>query len=297
MSAGSDLKFPRDEWVGQLVRQSLAEDIGTGDVSTTVAVTTTSRAHGLVVARQPGVVAGLPILEMVFEQLDSQVVVEISEPDGTPVVRGTTIATLTGPTSSLLTGERVAINFLQHLSGIATATAAFVARAAGTGCKILDTRKTLPGYRALAKYAVRAGGGHNHRMGLYDRVMLKDNHWAAGRGTIADLVRDARNEYPDLMIEVEVDTLEQLQNVLPLGVEWILLDNYSLEDITAAVQLRAESAAARSTLLEVSGNINLDTIADHAGTGVDAASSGWLTHSAPALDISLDLQPLADQEN
>ena len=161
---------------------------------------------------------------------------------------------------------------------------------AGTSCRVLDTRKTLPGYRHLAKYAVRCGGGHNHRMGLYDRIMLKDNHWSAAGGSIAELVERSRRLHPELDLEVEVDTLEQLEEVLPLGVEWILLDNFTPEAATEAVRLRG--ARESTTLLEASGNVNLDTIAAFARTGVDAASVGRLTHSAPALDLGMDMEKL-----
>ncbi len=289
MSQESDLQFPRDEWIRQLVVQSLAEDIGTGDVSTAVTATAGGPAHGRVIARQDGVIAGLPLLTQVCAQLSSELVVDVLEPDGSAVRTGTVVARVDGPADAMLSGERTALNFLQHLSGIATATAAFVARTAGTGCHVLDTRKTLPGYRALAKYAVRAGGGHNHRLGLYDRVMLKDNHWAAADGAIARLVARARREYPDLQIEVEVDDLEQLSLVLPLAVDWILLDNFTPAQIRSAVALREQSPARGVTLFEASGNIGLENIADYAQAGVDAASVGWLTHSAPALDIALEM--------
>jgi nicotinate-nucleotide pyrophosphorylase (carboxylating) len=166
-------------------------------------------------------------------------------------------------------------------------TARYVAEVAGTGCRVLDTRKTLPGYRALAKYAVRCGGGHNHRMGLYDRVMLKDNHWSAGGDRIAAMVSRARSEFPALAVEVEVDTIAQLQQVLPLNVEWILLDNFSVSETAEAVGMR--DGAGSPTQLESSGNITLDTIAGYARAGVDGASVGRLTHSAGALDLGLDL--------
>jgi nicotinate-nucleotide pyrophosphorylase (carboxylating) len=185
-----------------------------------------------------------------------------------------------------LTGERTALNFLQHLSGIATLTARYVAAVAGTGCQVLDTRKTLPGYRALAKYAVRCGGGSNHRFRLYARVLLKDNHWAAGDG-IAAMVARARARWPQLAIEVEVDTAEQLASVLPLGVDWIMLDNFTVGGVAAAVAQRDRLAA--GCRLEVSGNVTLDTIAAYAQAGADAVSVGRLTHSAPALDVGLDL--------
>jgi nicotinate-nucleotide pyrophosphorylase (carboxylating) len=280
--------FPQDEWLTTLLAQSLAEDVGDGDASTAVtAGQTRVNGTGLLVARESGRVAGLPLLDLLFAQLNPAVQVERLVRDGSQVAPGESVARLSGPAGSLLTGERTALNFLQHLGGIATLTARYVAAVAGTGCKVLDTRKTLPGYRALAKYAVRCGGGHNHRLGLYDRVMLKDNHWAAAGGAIADLVARSRTLYPALAIEVEVDSLDQLEQVLPLEVEWILLDNFGFAETAAAVAMR--DAAGSATLLESSGNVDLETIASYARAGVDAASVGRLTHSAPALDLGLDL--------
>jgi nicotinate-nucleotide pyrophosphorylase (carboxylating) len=202
------------------------------------------------------------------------------------------VVRLDGPAAVLLTGERTALNFLQYLSGIASLTALYVAETAGTGCLVLDTRKTLPGFRALAKYAVRCGGGHNHRLGLYDRIMLKDNHWAAAGGRLAGLVAEARRRHPALAVEVEVDSLAQLEQVLPLAVEWILLDNFAPDEVAAAVRSRDAGAASRSTRLEASGNVDLDNVRAYAATGVDAVSIGRLTHSAPALDLSMELIPV-----
>lgn len=280
--------FPKGAWLDQLVQQSLEEDIGTGDATTDVTVVPDFPTEALVTARQEGVVAGLPIVEALFTQLDPEVQVKTLLRDGTVVRPGQTVAALEGSCRSLLTGERTMLNFLQHLGGIATLTSKYVAQVEGTSCQVLDTRKTLPGYRHLAKYAVRCGGGHNHRMGLYDRVMLKDNHWAAAGGGITELVQRSRQLYPDLAIEVEVDTLAQLDMVLPLKVEWILLDNFNFEDTAEAVRKR--DAAHVTTLLEASGNVDLNTIGNYARAGVDAASVGRLTHSAPALDIGLDMK-------
>ncbi len=277
--------FPGGEWLDELVRQSLREDVGSGDVSTAVAVAPGTRATGALVARQAGVVAGLSLVARVYGALDPDVDVEVLVADGSAVAAGRELVRLSGPAASLLTGERTALNFIQHLGGIATLTARFVAAAGGTDCRVLDTRKTLPGYRALAKYAVRCGGGDNHRLGLYDRVLLKDNHWASG-DAIAAMVARARDTFPLLAIEVEVDTPAQLAAVLPLGVEWIMLDNFTVADVAAAVAARA--AVAPATKLEVSGNVTLDTIGAYARTGVDAVSVGRLTHSAPALDIGMD---------
>jgi nicotinate-nucleotide pyrophosphorylase (carboxylating) len=279
--------FPTGDWLVELVRQSLAEDIGAGDATTVVTVDRNATGLGVLAARESGWVAGLPLLDLVFAELDPAVQVKRLVADGTEVQPGQAVAHLTGPLGSILTGERTALNFLQHLGGIATLTAQYVAAVAGTNCQVLDTRKTLPGYRALAKYAVRCGGGHNHRMGLYDRVMLKDNHWAAAGGAISELVARSRALFPDLAVEVEVDSLSQLEQVLPLQVEWVLLDNFDFESTAEAVRMRA--AAGASTRLESSGNVDLGTIGGYARAGVDAASVGRLTHSAPALDLGLDM--------
>jgi len=283
--------FPDGAWLETLVAQALSEDVGSGDASTAVTVAPGSRVRAEVRARSRGVAAGLPLLDMVFGSLDDAILVKHRATDGDQLEEGAIAAVLEGPAAPLLTGERTALNFLQHLGGIATLTAAYVAETVGTRCRVLDTRKTLPGYRHLAKYAVRCGGGHNHRMGLWDRIMLKDNHWAAAAGDVAPLVARARADYPRVDVEVEVDDLVQFGLALEMGVEWILLDNFSLEDTARAVDLR--DRAASSTLLEASGNVNLKTIAAIARTGVDAASVGRLTHSAPALDLGLDLEILS----
>ncbi len=288
MSEDGKFEFPGVGWVADLVRQALAEDVGSGDATTAVSVEPGTMAAGRIVSHDKGVVAGLPLLEMVYAQLDPSVSVEMVLRDGARVEPGALVARLEGPAGSILTGERVALNFLQHLGGIASLTARYVAEVAGTHCRVLDTRKTLPGFRSLAKYAVLCGGGSNHRMGLYDRVMLKDNHWSAGGDRIAAMVAKARDDYPDLVVEVEVDTLTQLEQVLPLGVEWILLDNFSVGETATAVRMRDSVAA--ETLLESSGNITLETIAGYARAGVDGASVGRLTHSAEALDLGLDLE-------
>ncbi len=283
-----DPDFPGDAWVQTLVAQALAEDIGPGDASTAVTAVGTTGARGAVVARAPGVVAGVPLLALVFGRLDPGCAVEVVRRDGSAVAPGDVVARLAGPAAALLSGERCALNFLQQLSGVATLTARYVAAVAGTGCRVLDTRKTVPGYRHLAKYAVRCGGGHNHRFGLYDRIMLKDNHWAAGGDAIETLVARARERYPRLPVEVEVDSLAQLDRVLPLRVEWVLLDNFTPEGVAAAVARR--DATGPGTLLEASGNVTLETIRAFALAGADAASVGRLTHSAPALDLSLELE-------
>lgn len=284
--------FPDEPWLDELIAQSLREDVGRGDATTEVAVDAARRAVGLISAREAGVVAGLPLAVRVFRALARDVTLEPLRRDGDAVAPGDAVARLTGPAAAMLTGERTALNFLQYLSGIASQTARYAAAVAGTGCQVLDTRKTLPGYRLLAKYAVRCGGGHNHRLGLDDRILLKDNHWASRRGSLADLVARARRLHPDLAVEVEVDTLEQLAAVLPLRVEWILLDNFPPARVREAVALREVlEADGWRTRLEASGNVTLETIRAHAEAGADAASVGRLTHSVPALDLGLDFAP------
>ena len=283
--------FPDSAWLRALVRQALAEDVGGGDVSTALAVAAGARAAGRIVARRAGVVAGLALTELVWGELSAAVTVTARVDDGDAVTPGTIVAEVAGPAAAILTGERTALNFRQHLSGIATLTARFVAAVAGTDCLVLDTRKTIPGYRALAKYAVRAGGGANHRFGLYDRILLKDNHWLAAAVDMAALVARARREHPELAIEIEVDGLAQLKSVLPLGVDWILLDNFEPAGVVVAVALRDAVDPARRSRLEVSGNVTLESAGAFAAAGADAISIGRLTHSAPALDLALDFSP------
>ncbi len=285
------LNFPQDAWIRSLVRQSLAEDVGTGDVSTDVAVDPRTIVDAEVIPRSQGIPAGLDLLAMVYAELDDRVCVSSLVEDGALVEAGIPLARITGPVASVLTGERTALNFLQYLSGIATETSRYVQSIAGTSCVILDTRKTLPGYRALAKYAVRCGGGHNHRFGLYDRIMLKDNHWFARRSSLAELVADARLRYPTLALEIEVDDLGQLEQVLPLKVDWVLLDNFNLQDTAAAVAMRNGLDVA--TRLESSGNVNIETVGGYALSGVDAVSVGRLTHSVRAWDLGLDFAKTA----
>ncbi len=283
--------FPADEWLDLLVERSLAEDVGPCDVTTDVAVAPDRMARGVIAAREEGVVCGLPVAARIFAALSPDVAFEPLAADGDAVMPGQAVARLEGPVAPILTGERTALNALQYLSGIASLAARYAAAVAGTGCTVLDTRKTLPGYRALAKYAVRCGGCGNHRMGLYDRILLKDNHWASRDGSLADLVARGRERHPDLAIEVEVDTLEQLREVLPLKVEWVLLDNMAPETTAEAVRLRdAMDPDGWRTRLEASGNVTLETVAAFAAVGVDAASVGRLTHSVPALDLGLDLE-------
>ncbi len=271
--------------VAEVVDRALAEDLGAaGDVTTTATIPASAIARADVVARQDGVLAGLPVAAYVFETVSQgRVRVEYGSADGARVGAGEVLATVHGPVRDLLTAERTALNLVGHLSGVATLTRAWVDAVAGTGAQIRDTRKTLPGLRALQKYAVRCGGGVNHRMSLSDAALVKDNHVAAAGGVVPafELVRAA---YPGLPLEVEVDTLEQAREVIDAGAELVLLDNMSPEQMRAVVAL-----AAGRCRLEASGGLRLDSARAVAETGVDYLSIGALTHSAPQLDIGLDI--------
>lgn len=279
-----------------LIELALAEDLGTGDLDrdrTCAALIDAAESATIdVVVRRVGVLAGSPLGSLVFERLDSSVCWEALVQDGTQVEPQTVIARVTGPLRSLLVGERTVLNFLQHLSGVATLTRQFVATVHGTNAVILDTRKTLPGWRALDKYSVRCGGGTNHRMGLFDGILIKDNHLAAWRrdhspSSIADAVLTARERSAvGTPLEVEVDTLEQLQDALAGSPEIVLLDNMSVPLLREAVSLR--NRLAPTVRLEASGGISLETVLAIAQTGVDRISVGALTHSVPALDIAFD---------
>jgi nicotinate-nucleotide pyrophosphorylase (carboxylating) len=275
-----------------LARMSLNEDLrDVGDVTCLSTIPADLQATVRIVSRESGVVSGLPLIPIVFHELSSDVSALVSLNDGDRIDRGTVLASLTGSVRALLTGERTILNFMTHLSGIASRTAQFVDAIAGTKACILDTRKTLPGYRALQKYAVRCGGGTNHRMGLYDGVLIKDNHLAArGDSACASAVADARrymvNSGRNTSIEIEVDTLEQLLDALKEKPEIVLLDNMSPPQLRQAVTLRDEHCP--STLLEASGGITLQTVRSVAETGVERISIGGLTHSSPALDLGFD---------
>jgi nicotinate-nucleotide pyrophosphorylase (carboxylating) len=276
-----------------LIAAALREDLqNVGDLTCLALIDADEQAAVYLVARQDGVLAGLPIAERVFQQLDSAVRFDARLSDGARLEPGSVVAEISGPLRSLLTGERTALNFLTHLSGVATLTSRFVAAVANTKAQILDTRKTLPGWRVLEKYAVRAGGGTNHRLGLYDGILIKDNHlaaWAARQtgATIADAVRQARQAVePGMTVEVEVDTLDQLTEALPGTPDIVLLDNMDLATLRAAVALRDSTAP--GVLLEASGSVSLETVSAIADTGVERISVGALTHSAPALDLALD---------
>lgn len=268
------------------VRAALLEDLGrAGDLTTDAIAPRTLQASASLVARQPGVIAGLDLAALAFRLIDAEVVFDPRIADGSAVAPGDVVAEIRGPARALLTAERTALNFLGHLSGVATTTASIVASVRGTGARIVCTRKTTPGLRALEKYAVRAGGGVNHRFGLDDAVLIKDNHIVVAGG-IAPAIERARAAIGHLVkIEVEVDTLAQLDEALANDVDAVLLDNMTVDQLSRAVAI----VAGRITT-EASGRVTPETAPAIAATGVDLISVGWLTHSAPVLDIGLDFQ-------
>jgi nicotinate-nucleotide pyrophosphorylase (carboxylating) len=286
---------PEQSAARTLIRLALDEDLGTaGDVTTAALIEANDRCVARIVARQPGVLAGIPVAFQVMAEVDPTVEFARSLSDGATLVRGTVVAELSGPLHSLLTGERTVLNFLTHLCGVATLTRRYVDAVAGTRAGIFDTRKTLPGWRILEKYAVRAGGGNNHRLGLHDMLLIKDNHlagWqAASRDhTLAGAVRAARERAPrGITVEIEVDSLEQLRDALEGKPDIVLLDNMAPEMLRQAVAIRDRQAP--SILLEASGGVTLETVAEIARSGVERISVGALTHSAAALDLALDWQ-------
>ncbi len=283
-----------DTHVNELIAMALREDIGAQDVTSSYFIPSEAQAVARVKGKAEGVVAGLEIAEEVCRQVDPGIEVRALMSDGDALQYGDYLMEWSGPARSILTAERTALNFLQRLSGVATKTHSYSALIAHTECKLLDTRKTTPGWRSLEKMAVRAGGGHNHRMGLYDRAMVKDNHLVAedSLSVIQDGILRLQQDHPQVEIELEADTLEQVAGFLTLtGVHYILLDNMSPALLTDAIALR--DAAHSDVLLEASGGVTHETIVDIAETGVDFVSVGALTHSAIALDISLDFTPQA----
>ncbi len=266
------------------VRAALLEDLGrAGDITTDAIVPASARAATALVARNPGVVAGLDCALLAFRLVDRDIRAEVARPDGSAVQKGEPIATICGPTRGMLSAERVALNFLCHLSGIASAASSIVAAIKPHKARLVCTRKTTPGLRALQKYEVRVGGGFNHRFGLDDGVLIKDNHIAAA-GSLGEAVARARSAIGHLVkIEVEVDTLAQLEEALRLKIDAVLLDNMSFEEMRRAVAMVDGRA-----VVEASGRITPQTAPQVAATGVDLLSSGWLTHSVTALDIGLD---------
>lgn len=278
------------EALEELVARALAEDVGPGDVTTAATVPADARARARIVQKQPGVAFGLDLVAEAMRQCGVEhvdnLVVEGQWRDGVPAE----VALATGPARGVLVAERTALNFLGRLSGIATLTATFVEAVAGTGARILDTRKTTPGLRRLEKAAVAAGGGVNHRLGLYDAILIKENHIALAGG-VAKAVYAARRAQPELPIEIECRDLEEVAYALGVGADRLLLDNMDLETLRGAVKLRNDNAGPGGPTLEASGGVDLTTVRPIAETGVDFISIGALTHSAPSLDFSLLLEP------
>ena len=264
-----------------MIRLALREDIGSGDVTTRLTIPGTALASARVVARQDGVCAGINVCARVFWTVDRRIRLARQKKDGDSFRAGETLATVSGPARGVLTAERTALNFLQRLCGVATLTRCYVTAVRGTGARILDTRKTTPGWRKLEKYAVRCGGGTNHRRGLYDMVLVKDNHIAAAGGFAAVLERCRRAKRS---VEIEVRSIGELKEALAAGAKRVLLDNMSLTQMRRAVEIAGGRA-----LLEASGGVTLNRVRRIAATGVDFVSVGALTHSAPAVDIALEV--------
>ena len=275
--------------IRRAVQLALAEDIGSGDATTLATVPANAKAKAVLRARELLVVAGIEFAESAFKQLSPKIKTEKKFSDGMQANAGDTLLTISGPARAILTAERVALNFVQRLSGVATLTSQFVAAIKGTRAQILDTRKTTPGWRRFEKYAVSCGGGCNHRLGLFDMVLIKDNHLAALRNekpnAIAAAVARAREKFPKLKIEVEADTLEQVEQAVNACADFILLDNMDLKQLRMAVKI-----VRGRVKTEASGGINLETVRAIAGTGVDFISVGALTHSARAVDVGLDFE-------
>lgn len=274
--------------IDAVITLALAEDIPFGDLTSTAFVPAEATAHAQLVAREPGILAGGEIFARTFAALDPDVVVKLKADDGARFTPKDVLASVEGPARAILGAERVALNLIQRLSGVATLTSAYVAAVAGTGVRVTDTRKTTPGLRALERYAVRCGGGHNHRFSLSDAVMAKDNHLAVlgdSPEALTHAILAARERLPHTThIEVEVDRIEQITPVLAGGADTIMLDNFSLEDLRRGVELINGKA-----LVEASGGVSLETIAGISSTGVDLISVGALTHGARALDLGLDM--------
>ena len=278
-------------FVHDQIARFLAEDVGGGDVTTSAVVPAGAAARGRIVAREACVVAGLDLARDVFAQLDARLVFSPLVTDGDVVPAGGTLVELAGPAAPMLTGERVALNVLQRLSGIATMTRRYVDAIAGTGVTVSDTRKTTPGLRLLEKYAVRAGGGRNHRTGLFDAVLVKDNHIVAAGGLDAALDALARTR-PGVPVQVEVDSLQQLERVVGRGVRAVLLDNMVPAVVAEAVRVVRAAPDGARCWIEASGGVTLATVRAYAEAGVDTISVGALTHSAPAVDLAIDFDPV-----
>jgi nicotinate-nucleotide pyrophosphorylase (carboxylating) len=284
-----------DEWVSRLIDGALAEDIGPGDLTAAYFIPPERRVRAFVVARAEGCLAGTEVAAEVFRRVDPELDVQVILRDGSRVTDGAHVMVVEGFARGILSAERTALNFLQRLSGVATLTRRYVAEVNGTKTRILDTRKTTPGWRALEKQAVVAGGGTNHRLGLYDRVMVKDNHLVAERdlNRLQVSIRRLKAEHPGVEVELEADRLDQVKDFLGLeAVDYILLDNMSFAEMCEAVKMRGQSASPR---FEASGGVTLERISEIAATGVDFISVGALTHSAAALDLGLDFTAPEDR--
>lgn len=277
--------LPPSQIISDVVRRALEEDTGYGDLTTEAIVPAEATTSGTIIARAAGVVAGLPVAEAVFKQLDAAVCFEPVVQDGAAVLDGDLVARVSGNARAILSGERVALNFLQQLSGVATAARQIVDELEGTAARLLDTRKTVPGLRALQRYAVRAGGGSNHRFNLFDGVLIKENHITVAGGITAALSRARATTGPFTPIEIEVETLQQLEEAIAAGADMVLLDN-----MDPATMRRAVDLTAGRVRLEASGDITVATARAIAQTGVDYLSSGAITHSVPALNLSLLLE-------
>ena len=287
----------------QLVKYALSEDVGTGDITSLNTIKSGVNARAAIMAKEAGVVAGLDVARLTFREADAKLKFRPLAKDGDALRPGMAVAQVIGDAGSVLKAERTALNFLQRLSGVASLTRRFVDRVAGTGVVILDTRKTTPGLRFLEKYAVKIGGGENHRLALWDMYLVKDNHIRAAGGLTAAIDRIARTRQGDLLLEVEVESTEQLKEALRPEVDRILVDNRSVAEVRAAVAAvdawcrehppdspRGHEGATRWPEIEVSGGITLDNVHEYAATGVNYISVGAITHSAPALDLSLEIE-------
>jgi nicotinate-nucleotide pyrophosphorylase (carboxylating) len=276
--------------IDEIVARALAEDVGTGDVTSEATVPEEARGRARIVQKQVGVVSGLSVVEEVMRQCGVERVDKLVAEGQWREEVPAEVALAAGSARALLVAERTALNFLGHLSGVATLTARYVEAVADTGARILDTRKTTPGLRELEKAAVAAGGGRNHRMGLYDAILIKENHISLAGG-VAKAVHAARTARPDLAVEVECRDLEEVAYALGVGADQLLLDNMDTETLRKAVELRDTAGGAKPPSLEASGGVNLETVRSIAETGVDFISVGALTHSAPALDFSMLIEP------
>jgi nicotinate-nucleotide pyrophosphorylase (carboxylating) len=272
----------------ETIARALAEDLGPGDITSECFIPAEHRSTARIIAKENAILAGTEVAPEVFRQVDPAIEIEIRKNDSEAIAPGDLILTATGPTRALLSAERTALNFLQRLSGIATLTRRFVDAVAGTNAVILDTRKTTPGLREFERLAVRAGGGVNHRFGLFDRVLAKDNHLVitADAAGLQRAIDEAKKRAPDILVEIEADTLDQVRLLCDLrGIDIILLDNMTNDQLRQAVGIRGD----KKILLEASGGVNLDTVAAIAATGIDQISVGALTHSARAVDLSMDI--------